>query len=222
MPVRPTMADLISKVRQMIFDPSGVNQVFQDGDIQDALDEFRDDVRYMLLEIAPSIVNTTSTGNQPSTIYADYYAPVGYQFWESDAVIQGNNVNTGQPWIVLTPAASDWITGHWQFETNVFTSGTVPGQFPPVFITGKTYCRWSVAADLLEFRAATAAASYDITVDGQSLRRSQMIDNWLKMANQYRKKAKPRVAKMVRNDVTFETKAREYRLLDSADTIKGR
>lgn len=217
MPVRATMADFITRVRQMIADPSGSSQQFQDQDIQDRLDASRNDVRYEALTIAPSIVNLPSTNNQATTIFADYYSQ--FQWWESDIVLQG--YSNGQAWVVLTPAASDYITGHWQFELNVFTSGTVPGQLPPVFATGKTYDLNCAAADLLEFWAASLASAYDVTVDGQSLRRSQLMTAKLDLAAHYRTLARPRLAKMNRGDVLPKVNSVNMRLLDAPDMVKG-
>src|SRR5579875_2382787 len=216
MPVRSTMSDLIAPVRMLIAD-TGTTQQFQDQDIQDRLDASRDDIRYEGLTIAPSIVNAASTANQPQTIFADYYS--AYQWWEQDVVLQG--CQNGQAWVVLTPAASDYIVGHWQFELNVFTSGTVPGQLPPAFATGKVYDIYCAAADLLEYWAAALAGSYDVTVDGQSLRRSQLMNAKLDMAAHYRTLAKPRLVKMRRNDVMAPMSSRRMRLLDSDDVVKG-
>lgn len=216
MPVRSTMSDLISRVSLMIGDTS--NTQFSQQQVQDYLDASRDDIRYEGLAIAPSIVNLNSTANSASTIFADYYSK--YQWWEADVVLQGQG-STGLPWIVLTPVASDYIVGHWQFETSVFTTGTVPGQLPPVFATGKVYDPDAAAADLLEFWAATFTGAYDVTVDGQTLRRSQIITQKLNMANYYRKRAKPRVAKQNRHDVMSPISSRRMRLLDSDDIVKG-
>lgn len=217
MAVRTTMADLIALVRKMIYDPSS-QSLFADQDYQDRLDASRDDVRYEGLAIAPSIVNTPSTNNQASTIFADYYS--SYQWWEADVVIQGQG-STGAPWIVLTPTTSDYIVGHWTFEPNVFTAGTIPGQLPPLFATGKVYDPYAAAADILEFWAAMLASSYDVTADGQTLRRSQMMAAKLTLAAQYRRRAKPKRAKMTRSDVMAPTGARRMRLLDSDDVIRG-
>jgi hypothetical protein len=201
----------------MIADPASVNPQFEDIDIQISLDETRDDVRYETLTIAPSIVNTASTNNIASTIFADYYSK--YQWWESDVVLQG--YLNGAYWPVLTPTYSDYITGHWMWENTPFINGTVPGQLPPVFATGKVYdLNWAVA-DLLEFWAAALSDRYDVTVDGQSLRRSQLALAKITMANLYRRRAKPRIAQMVRHDVNVPISSRRVRLLDSDDTIKG-
>jgi hypothetical protein len=195
----------------------GASQFFADQDIQDTLDDTRDDIRYESLTIAPSIVNTASTNNQASTIFADYYSR--YKWWESDVVLQAY-VN-GAAWVVTTPVASDYIVGHWQFETNVFTSGTVPGQLPPVFATGKVYDLNWAAADLLEYWAMSFSGAYDMTVDGQSLRRSQLMTAKQAASEYFRKRAKPRVAKMNRHDVLAPVSSKRMRLLDGDDLVKG-
>lgn len=217
MPVRSTMSALIAKVRQMIQDPSGANQFFDDQTIQDYLDLSREDRRYEPLAIAPSIVNLPSTNNQATTVLADYYSSVG--FWEDDVVLQGYFNNAA--WIVLTPALSENLVGHWAFESNVFTAGTAPGQLPPVFATGKVFDPYMSSADLLEFWGASFAASYDITVDGQSLRRSQLMTAKIALAESYRRRAKPKAGKMIRDDVLPHLETRRYRLLDSSDSVRG-
>jgi hypothetical protein len=201
----------------MISDPAGASPQFDDQQIQDRLDASRDDIRYESLTIAPSIVNTASTNNQPQTIFADYYSK--YQWWEADVVLQAQGP-TGAAWVVVSPVTSDLIVGHWQFETDVFNTGTVPGQLPPVFATGKVYDCNSAAADLLAFWAATLACAYDINVDGQRLNRSQLMQGKLTMAQYYRGLAKPKIAKMNRTDVAAPVGSRRMRLLDADDNAK--
>ena len=218
MPVRPTMAQIISRVRLMIADPAGASQQFADQDIQDTLDASRDDLRYEGELIAPSIVNNALTGNQAQTIFADYFSR--YQWWEQDVVLQA--YFGGAAWVVVTPLASNYIVGHWQFETNVFTSGTsVPGQLPPVFATGKVYDLNQTAAELLEFWAATLAGAYNVSVDGQSLQRSQLMTAKLTLATVFRRLAKPRLASLRRGDISPDLGTRRMRLLDSSDLVKG-
>lgn len=202
----------------MIADPSSTSQQFTDQQVQDRLDASRDDIRYEGLAIAPSIVNLNSTSNSASTIFADYYSQ--YQWWEADVVLQGQG-STGLPWIVLNTAASDYIVGHFQFELTPFVNGTVPGQLPPVFLTGKVYDPNCAAADLLDFWAASLAGAYDVTVDGQTMRRSQMMAAKLTLAQAYRRLAKPRIARMSRHDVMAPISTRRMRLLDSDDIVKG-
>lgn len=203
----------------MIADPAGGSQFFADQDVQDTLDEYRDFIRYEPLKIAPTILNAASTNNTPVTIFADYFSQ--WQWWESDVVLQGNNVSTAASWIVMSPTSSDYINGHWTFELNVFTTGTAPGQYPPVFATGQVYDLNWAAADLLEYWAMSFSGAYDVTVDGQSLRRSQLMTAKQAASEYFRRKAKPRVAKANRNDIQAETRARRFRLLDSDDILKG-
>lgn len=220
MAVRPSMAALITLVRQMINDPSGGSQHFADQDIQDRLDASRDDVRYETLILAPSYVNVTTNGVlTPQTIFADYYSH--FQWWETDVVLQGYNASTGQYWTVLTPVTSDYITGHWMFESDPFNSPTVPGQLPPLFATGKVYDPYCAAADIMEFWAVTTLTAYDITTDGQTLRRSQMTDMRMKAAAMYRRKSKPRTGTLRRTDVNSPISTRRMRLLDEDDKLKG-
>lgn len=218
MSVRSTMSQIIARVRLMINDPAGSNQQFADQDLQDTLDQSRDDLRYEGEVIAPTIVNNALTNNQAQTIFADYYSKYGW--WEQDVVLQA--YYNGAAWAVVTPAASDYIVGHWQFETNVFTTGTsVPGQLPPVFATGKVYDLNCAASELLELWATMLAGAYDMTVDGQTLRRSQLMAAKLKMVDYYKRRAKPKIAKMDRHDVMAPISSKRMRLMDSDDVIRG-
>src|SRR5690242_171811 len=191
MAVRSTMSDLISLVRTMISDPSGASQQYNDQQVQDALDRNRDDIRYENLDIAPSIVNTASTNNIAAYIFADYFSEYGY--WEADVVLQGY-LNAAY-WKVLTPVASELLIdeAHWSFETSVFTSGTTPGELPPVFATGKVYDTYAASADLLEFWAASLARRFDFTSDGQSFRVTQAHAQLLDTAHTYRMRQRPKI-----------------------------
>jgi hypothetical protein len=182
----------------MINDPSSGTPQFTDQQIQDRLDASRDDIRYEQLKEAPSIVNAASTNNQAQFVYADYHSR--YQWWEADVVLQGDL--SGNFWKVITPAASDYITGYWQFQLTPFVNGTAPGQLPPVYATGKVYDPYCASADLLEFWGAKKVLEYDVIVGGQTFRRSQAVDALQKLAKTYRMQAKPKVAKMRRSDLS--------------------
>jgi hypothetical protein len=185
---RATMAALITKTRSLINDPAGGGQVWSDDDVQDQLDPTRQDIREELLTPAPVILNAASTNNIAVLIWCDYFSR--FKWWEDDVVLQGNNVATSASWKVLTPLTSEPIAGHWAFETTVFTTGTAPGQYPPVFATGKSFDVWLAAANLLEMWSAKYTLAYDVTTDQQTFRRGQIIDNQLKLAEQYRKRAR--------------------------------
>lgn len=215
MPVRGTMAQLIARTRLLIADTSG-SPNFADQDIQDTLDEVRDDVRYELLTAAPSIVNAASTGNIAKIIWADYYSQ--FQWWETDLVLEGNTPNVGS-WLVLTPTSSDYITGHWMFESNVFTSGTVPGQYPPVYIAyGKTYDLYLAASRLLEVWAAQlASTAFDFSQDGFSARASQIVAGKLNLARLYKQRARVKTIRVTRNDHPTPAHAERIPLLGDND-----
>lgn len=217
MAVRATMTDLITRLRTLIGDPSGPNQLFDSQMIQDYLDSHRQDVRYEPLTVAPTIVNNAFSGGNAVTIYADFYSKYGW--WEGDVVLQGNT--SGQSWVVLTPLVSDLIVGHWQFETNVFATGTAPGQYPPVVAVGKIYDRFAAAAELLDMKIASlATTTYNFATDGQSFQRGSIITTLQALALTYRRKSWPRVAKMTRDD-TFDLSAGSRRLMDGSDAVKA-
>jgi hypothetical protein len=190
MAVRSSMAQLIARTRLLIGDPVSGSSQFLDQDLQDSLDETRDDVRYEMLTAAPTIVNSAGTGNVASTFWADYYSR--FQWWESDVVLLGNTSPVGPPWVVLTPLSSDYITGHWMFDSlTPFTTGTIPGQFPPVFAVGKVYDLNRACANLLDIWAGTVTRAYTFTSDGQQFQREQMYQMMQKQAKAFRAKAKP-------------------------------
>jgi hypothetical protein len=219
MAVRTSMNQIITRIRLMIFDPAGTNQFFQDQDIQDSCDECVEFIRYEPLAIAPTIINTASTNNQPSVIFIEYLSR--YQWWEQDAVVQGINIPTNAAWVVLTPSQVDYINGRFWFEpsANEFTAPTIPGQYPPVFCTGKVHDIYAASAVLLDFWGAALASKYDVTADGQTMRRSQLMLAKMTLAEQYRRKAKPKATQMFRDDVAPDMVARKMRLLDSSDDI---
>lgn len=219
MGVRSTMANLITKVRSLINDPSGGSQVWADQDVQDQLDRTRLDIRYEALTAAPVLLNAASTNNQPGVIWSDYYSR--YQWWEDDVVLQGVNVGSSQAWVVLTPAASENFYGHWQFENTVFSSGTVPGQYPPVFATGKSFDVYMASANLLEMWAAKYALAYAFTADGQTFNRQQIQANLCSLANTYRKQARAISATPLRADLATATgkHVEHVPLLGNNDTI---
>jgi hypothetical protein len=202
----------------MIADPISVNQAFDDQTIQDKLDEHRDDIWYEQLNMAPAIVNMASTGNIPEMIFADYYS--NFNWLEGDAVIQG--WQNGQPWKVIMPVSSDYITGHFQFEKSVFTSGTFPGQYPPVFFIGKSYDPYVTSADLLDMRINTLLlTTYNFSSDGQRYDVGDIIKNMKQAALDYRRQARPKIMKMVRRDVAREIDSRATPILGGDGSFGG-
>jgi hypothetical protein len=177
MTVRSSMSDLITRTRLMVADPAGPTQLFDSQAIQDTLDACREDVQYEALEPRPTL--------SPSGItYTDYWSPRGW--WESDAVLIGISYAT------LTPATSDYVVGHWTFSN----------QYPPALIKGKRYDVYRAAADLLELKLASlAATTYDFSANGQSFHRSTIIATLETRIANYRRKQWVRTSQMQRADM---------------------
>ena len=177
MAARASMTELITRIRGLIHDPAGTSTTFTDQEIQDALDTWRDEARY--LELTP-LETLAPTG----IIYRDYAAERG--LWEADEIL------VDAAYEPLTPATADRLTGRWTFDDHT------P---PPVYITGKTYDLHGAAADLLEQWAAAEKLSFDFGADGAQYRRSQKVEMLLQLAAQYRGRQRPRMIPQVRGDL---------------------
>lgn len=177
MAVRPSMASLIARERLLINDPAGASQTFDDQSIQDIMDESRVNVRYMALAPAPTYSGST-------LLYLDYYSDYGG--WESDITFWQYLT------VQVTPTVSENIVGHWTFAQTTL---------PPVLCVGKLFDVYRSAADLLERWAAKWAMSYNVSVDGQSLQRSQVQLQMLTLAKTYRMKQRPVSSAMTRSDL---------------------
>lgn len=221
MAVRSSMAALITETRLLINDPNpnpGVSvTIFSDQQIQDHLDDpltSRFDIRYEQLAYGPTLVNLSGQQSGSAVyIWADYYS--SYSWWETDVVIQDGH------YIVLSPVASDYITGHWQFELTPFVNGTAPGQQPPLFITGKAYDLNGAAKTLWLLRAALLATAYDFTADGQTFHRSQQMAMCMKMADYYGCRTHARSITLQRDDLVApeDTSVEQVPLLGGGNNL---
>ncbi len=178
MAVRSSMAALIARVRLLINDtlPQGSGQIWSDQTIQDVMDESREDLMNVVLTPKPTFTGSTIQ-------FLDYYYELGG--WEDDYVIKQYLVNP------VTPATSEPIAAHWQFAQTTL---------PPLYISGKLYDVYRSAADLLERQAAQWALSYNISVDGQNLQRSQAAVALQNLAKTYRMKQRARTISLIRTD----------------------
>jgi hypothetical protein len=177
MAVRSTMLPLILRVRLLINDPAGASQIFADQDIQDVLDESRQDVFNMTLS-----PKWTFSGTTPQVF--DYETPLGG--WEDGYVLK-QYLN-----VVVTPNVLEPIAGHWGFAANTF---------PPVFITGRLFDVYRAAADLLERWAAKYMTRFDFASDGQSFKISQVPAQLQKLALTYRMKQRASSLSVTRSDL---------------------
>jgi hypothetical protein len=173
--MRPTMTLLVETVRGLIADDGPVNdRVWTDDELERFLDAYRTTVVRELLEPASPT---------PTRIWR-----ARYSHWEQSAqlAVAGASVSV---------TFEDSLVGEWTLDTE--TSG-------PVYVTGSTYDVYAAAADALEAWAARERLAYDITVDGQSLRRSQLPDRLMFLAQSYRRRARPRQAQVMRSDIEVQ------------------
>lgn len=177
MAVRSTMAALILRVRLLINDPAGASQIFADQDIQDIMDETRQDVFNLALKPEP-----TFSGN--TILYLDYLSDMGG--WEDGFVLKQYLT------VTVTPSLSEPIAAHFQFAATTL---------PPVYITGKLYDVYRTAADLLERWAAKYMTRFDFASDGQRFNVAQVPKQLQELAHTYRLKQRAGVIKAQRGDL---------------------
>lgn len=198
--IRDSMAPLIQWVRDLIGDQPGATQQFTNQQIQDRLDGRRADIRYERLEAGPTVVQNAANANKPVVIWADYYS--AYKHWETDVVLQGNTPGVGS-WLVLNAAASDYITGRFQFSINPFTTDVAPQQLPPVWATGKVYDVYATARDLLRmWVAALMTSTFNFSAGGGvTFSAGQILDNMNKLAQEYDRQAWIGTIEVYRSDL---------------------
>lgn len=178
MAARSSMAALIGRVRTLINDPAGASQIFTDQTIQDVCDESR-------LDVVNVPLRATTTYSGGALQYLNYYSEYGG--WEDDYVIKQNLMTT------VTPSSAEPIAGKFSFSTSTY---------PTLYITGKQHDIYHAAADLLERWAAKWALSYDMTINGQSLHRSQAANALQKLAKTYRRQQRPSTISVKRSDLS--------------------
>jgi hypothetical protein len=187
-PARPSMADLISKVRRLIQD-NGTIQQFNDLEIQDELDRNRDDINYEELAVKATL--------DPSgrVTWLEFYAPVGD--WESDTLIYGYiapnafaDITAGG--LISTTSPPDYLVGKWTLTTSTR---------PPMYIVGKTYDVHMAASGLASQWAASLARKFDASQQGVHASRSQMYTNMMKLSDELAARRRPRLTEMARRDV---------------------
>lgn len=179
------MGELIKRLRLLIGDAAGSEQVFEDIELQDALDVRRETFRYLELVDEPTI---NPGGGLTDASYIDYYAQrerVALGNWEDDVKLYDNT------YTVLTPTSADLITGHWQFAS---------GQRPPVYLIGKSYDLYRAAVELLDAWIAKEKGRYDFSADGQSFKESQKVDHLQALAARYRAKCRARTGALISTD----------------------
>lgn len=185
MTVRDSMADLISRVRDLIGDPAGSTQEFTDQQIQNALDAHGFDHTREELS-AVSSVDTAGV-----TTYLSYLSDEG--FWEGDVLLQTGTYQTvDDASVPVNVSAVDYTLGRWGFNATMQ---------PPVYITGRTYDVYAAAADVLELWLAKVKLDYDFLSSGRTFKRSQQIAGLESLIYRYRCRQRLITGIMVRTDM---------------------
>ncbi len=177
MPVRPSAAPIILRIRQLLNDPPSVTQQFSDSDIQDVMDESRIDIVNGSM-IAKPIYSGTGI------LFLDYYTEA--TGWEDGMTIKQYLTTP------VTPSLIEPIAGHFQFAQTTL---------PPLFITGSIHDVYRAAADILERWSVRWTLNYDFSSDGQSFKRSQVLPNIQKVIHSYRMQQRPGTISMTRSDL---------------------
>lgn len=175
---RGSMTDIIQYLRDLIGDTS-TTQVFDDDTIQVFCDRRQEEIRLFQLTGIYSVI----VGG--FVRYLNYYADLGQ--WETDYVLQDNT------WNVVTADSSDLQNGKWTFNTEPKW---------PIYITGKTYDVYAIAADLCDAWAAKLALKIDNQSGQFKNARSQAHTHMSRQARMFRAQARVKSAKMVRTDLT--------------------
>lgn len=191
--VRPGMRNLVRRVRDLVGDPVGACQAFRDDQVQEALDAFREEVRYQPLGYLE--FPTYAPGG--AITYLTFQAEVGD--WEEDAAL----VSAG--YAPLTPATANYQQGRWTFSAE-------PSY--PVYLSGATYDVYGAAAALLRQYAGGQKGMFNFSPgDGQSFARGQKFSQPLQLAAEYEGRMRPRRAAQVRTDVAADPVSAYVRLL---------
>lgn len=187
MAVRDSMAELIDRVRLLIGDvvTAGAAPVFSQKQIQDALDRERLD--YILGDLHELAGRYSIVGG--AYRWTDYLDPLSYGDWEADATLYNGGFS------LITPASSDYLTGHWTFTD----------QPPPVFVVGKTFDVYAAAKNLHLALIAQQARSgaFDFTADGATFRRSQTIEQLRAQVADFESQMRVGTATLRRSDVRW-------------------
>jgi hypothetical protein len=159
---RTSMAQLITFVRDLIFDPSGADSHFTDDQIQEALDLQRRDVANLILAAQDSILQDGQVE------WHNFFAPVG--MWEDNVLIQGPS------WEELTPDTEELLYGRWTF--------TDP-QTRPLRMSGAYYNCYLAAADLLRKWSAAVKLSFSFSTGSMQFSKAQKFRNLSELAEDY-------------------------------------
>lgn len=180
---RTALADVIAFTRKLVNDQT--SSTWTDDDVQEALDRYRVELRYVALSEVP-----TMSGSD--TVYRTFDVPDDYRYLETDAEVFDNSFGD----LSASVSSVDYTAGRWEMSTDVDR---------PVYVLGWSHDPYGAAADLLEERLAALAEAYDIRLGPDSFSRSQMREFYVQMVERYRARSRwmgtAETMTMVRPDV---------------------
>ena len=195
MSARDGMSDLISQLRGMcdagtadytISGSSGATW-WDDTQLQDVLDrQRRDHIREPLM-MAPVEVATDTLQ------YFDFYFTHEH--------VEGSASGTAA-WILANSAGSVVAASAYSLYPEARQIRFAADQLGTAYyLSYRSFDLERAAADVWERKAGHVQGRFDLSTDNHNMKRSQLFDHCLKMADLYRRRARAHVAQRVRDDV---------------------
>lgn len=142
-----------------------------------------EDREFFLDTHAERLVDHAIYGHGGSGSFYLYGTP--YTHWEDGATVTDPN--------------GEAVDGAFDALTGVF-SPDEPNASPVLYLSGTSFDIYGAAADLLDGAAASNAASFDVSVDGNSYSRSQISKAFTDLASSYRKRIRAKLGQSSRED----------------------
>ena len=194
---RTGMAELILQVRSMA--NAGTADIViagttyhTDDQLQSTLDRHREQIERETLAIATDYQNVTPVHpryqwSEPN-VDRSTSGSAAWKIQNGAGSVYAGSAGT---------AAADYSVNYDAREItfNSDTNGTT------YYLTYRSYDLERAAADVWEDKAAYVAAGFDVRTDNHDLKRSQLRQSYLDMAKSYKRRAKPKSARFVREDV---------------------
>lgn len=191
--MRDGMSDLVTQLRTMTnagsadYTTVGAVSWWTDDQVQQVLDLHRNDVYREFLEM---VINYQLGG---TARYFDYY-------WTQPNVEQRESGTAA--WMLTTTSGSAIGTELYSVEYGAQHIRFVDNQKGTVYLLNyRSYDLDRAAADMWREKAGHVADRFDVQTDNHTLTRSQLVKQYLQMADLYRKRGKPKMIRLDRSDV---------------------
>ena len=188
---RTTLSDIIQTVQGMTDATYGQYTMgtvnYWDSDqVQKVLDRHRHDIYREDLAVIADYVGGSVQYLEYQSRYGNFESTNGGTavFFIEDGL--GDNVGTAS-------YSVDYPRGRVTFTTN--TQGTA------YYLTGRSYDLNATAAEIWRHKASHYAVAIDVSLDGNSMKRSQLMQHCLTMADYYDQRGGPMVSTLYRSDI---------------------